>query len=97
MKSDVEKLKKVLTRTFYEHNRMTFILALISTILNSILFFGISLIIREMADTISGVEHSKSLGEIAVFILLFFRISFWFLYYGLCFKTKIYFYSSQEL
>ena len=37
MKSDVEKLKKVLTRTFYEHNRMTFILALISTILNSIL------------------------------------------------------------
>ena len=49
MKSDVEKLKKVLTRTFYEHNRMTFILALISTILNSILFFGISLIIREMA------------------------------------------------
>ena len=76
MKSDVEKLKKVLTRTFYEHNRMTFILALISTILNSILFFGISLIIREMADTISGVEHSKSLGEIAVFILLFLGLVF---------------------
>ena len=76
MKSDVEKLKKVLTGTFYAHNRMTFILALISTILNSILFFGISLIIREMADTISGVEHSSSLGEIAVFILLFLGLVF---------------------
>lgn len=76
MKSDVEKLKKILIGTFYEHNRMTFILALISTILNSILFFGISLIIREMTDAISGVEHSKSLREIAVFILLFLGLVF---------------------
>ena len=45
MKSDVEKLKKVLTGTFYAHNRMTFVLALISTVLNSILFFGILVVV----------------------------------------------------
>lgn len=76
MKDDAKSLAKLLMKKFYEHNKVFWVLTLLATVLNSILFFGISLILREMTDAISGVEHSKSLGEIAVFILLFLGLVF---------------------
>lgn len=76
MKDDAKSLAKLLMKKFYEHNKVFWVLTLLATVLNSILFFGISLILREMTDAISGGEHSKSLGEIAVFILLFLGLVF---------------------
>lgn len=60
-----------LIANFYKHNKLNFIIAVVATVLNSVLLLMIAWILRLMMDTISGEANAKSLIELTWIIIIF--------------------------
>lgn len=71
-----------MTKVFFKGNKVSFALTMFFTVIQSVVALTLSLILKEMMNTISGTENAKSLPEIAMMIGTFF-IAFTVLYIAL--------------
>ncbi len=74
-----------MTKVFFKGNKVSFALTMFFTVIQSVVALTLSLILKEMMNTISGTENAKSLPEIAMMIGTFF-IAFTVLYIALACK-----------
>ncbi len=64
------KLRRIYTTEFYKGNRISFLLALLSTVLISVVNLGLSWLMQQMIDSASGLENTYSLTELVLLTVI---------------------------